>query len=69
MKYNKKKEQTYRYKDKLVVTSGEGRGTIGVGKWRFKLLGIKYAQVCTTTWGIQLIMCNNYKLKITIKIV
>ena len=48
---------------------GRGRGTIGVGKWEIQTPGYKIgSSMYFTTWGIQLIMCNNYKLKITIKI-
>ena len=50
---------------KLVVISGEREGGSNI---RVRLLGVRQAtRMYCTTWGIQLIFCNNCKWSITIK--
>ena len=38
--------------NKIVVTSGEGRGNRGMGEWEVQIIGCKVAMLYCVTWGI-----------------
>ena len=52
----------------MVTKEGEGRGSLGVGKWGVQTIGYKIgSRVYCTAWGTEPIFCNNCKWKVSFK--